>query len=88
MANSVDPDETSRSAASHLGLYCLLKPVCPNTYGKYGILNLNLLFQAISQKEAPGSVRVYKFIDFYIKEDDKRKKEETKNMNFLLIDKK
>ena len=36
MANSVDPDETPRSAASHLGLYCLLRPVCPNTYGKYG----------------------------------------------------
>ena len=35
MANSVDPDETPRSAASHLGLYCLLRPVCPNTYGKY-----------------------------------------------------
>ena len=38
VANSVDPDETPRSAASHLGLYCLLRPVCPNTYGKYGIL--------------------------------------------------
>ena len=36
MANSVDPDETPRSAASHLGLHCLLRPVCPNTYGKYG----------------------------------------------------
>ena len=36
MANSVDPDETPRSAASHLGLYCLLRPVYPNTYGKYG----------------------------------------------------
>ena len=34
MANSVDPDETPRSAASHLGLYCMLRP--PNTYGKYG----------------------------------------------------
>ena len=31
----LDPDETPRSAASHLGLYCLLRPVCPNTYGKY-----------------------------------------------------
>ena len=30
VANSVDPDETPRSAASHLGLYCLLRPVCPN----------------------------------------------------------
>ena len=36
VANSVDPDETPRSVASHLGLYCLLRPVCPNTYGKYG----------------------------------------------------
>ena len=34
VANSVDPDGTPRSAASHLGLYCLLRPVCPNTYGK------------------------------------------------------
>ena len=24
------------SAASHLGLYYLLRPVLPNTYGKYG----------------------------------------------------
>ena len=39
MANSADPDETPRSAASHLGLHCLLRPVCPNTWGKYGILN-------------------------------------------------
>ena len=36
VANSVDPDETPRSAASHLGQNCLLRPVCPNTYGKYG----------------------------------------------------
>ena len=36
MANSVDPDETPRFVASHLGLHCLLRLVCPNTYGKYG----------------------------------------------------
>ena len=36
VANSVDPDETPRFVASHLGLYCLLRPVCPNIYGKYG----------------------------------------------------
>ena len=36
MANSVDPDEMPYSVASHLGLHCLLRPVCPNTYGKYG----------------------------------------------------
>ena len=40
VANSVDPDEMPRSAASHLGLHCLLRPVCPNTYGKY----VNYLF--------------------------------------------
>ena len=37
VANSVNPDETPHSVASHLGLYCLLRPVCPNIYGKYGI---------------------------------------------------
>ena len=36
VANSVDSDETLCSVASHLGLYCSLRPVCPNTYGKYG----------------------------------------------------
>ena len=35
VANSVDPDETPHDAASHLGLHCLLRSVCPNTYGKY-----------------------------------------------------
>ena len=38
VANSVDPDEMLHSAASHLGLHCLLRPVSPNTYGKYGSL--------------------------------------------------
>ena len=43
--NSVDPNEKPRSVASHLGLHCLLRPVCPTIYGKYGnmrILNTNL----------------------------------------------
>ena len=44
VANSVDPDETPHSAASHLGLYCLLRPVCPNIYGKYGIYSTRTLF--------------------------------------------
>ena len=45
MANSVDPDETPHSAASHLGLNCLLMPVCPKIYGKYGI-SIKLTFTA------------------------------------------
>ena len=31
MENSADPDQTPRSAASDLGLHCLLRHVCPNT---------------------------------------------------------
>ena len=31
VANSLDPDQTPRSAASDLGLDCLLRHVCPNT---------------------------------------------------------
>ena len=31
VANSVDPDQTPRSAESDLGLHCLLRPVFPNT---------------------------------------------------------
>ena len=37
VANSVDPDQTPQSAASEMGLHCLLRPVCPNTWGKYDI---------------------------------------------------
>ena len=43
VANSVDPDEMPHSAVSHLGLYCLLRPVCPNTYGKYGSINMIII---------------------------------------------
>ena len=51
VANSVDPDEKPRSAASHLGLHCLLRPVCPNADGKcieihgngYVVLKLSML---------------------------------------------
>ena len=35
--NTVDQDQMLHSAASDLGPQCLLKYVCPNTDGKYGI---------------------------------------------------
>ena len=38
VANSVDPDETPHIAASHQGLHCLLRRVCPN-------ITLNTLYQ-------------------------------------------
>ena len=46
VANSVDPDEMPHFVASHLGLHCLLMPVCPNTYGKYRryVLKFELYF--------------------------------------------
>ena len=39
MANSVDPDQPPRSAASDLGQLYLLKSVCPNISDKYDTLN-------------------------------------------------
>ena len=36
VANRVDPDQMLHSAASDLGLHCLLRPICPNTKSKYG----------------------------------------------------
>ena len=36
VANSVDPDQTPRYAASDLGLHCLLSLVCPKTKSKCG----------------------------------------------------
>ena len=48
VANSVDPDVTPRSAVSHLGLYFMLRPVCPNTYGKYG--NPSFVYQKCSRQ--------------------------------------
>ena len=38
MANSVDPDQMPHSVASDLGLHCLQRPFCPNTYSYYGSL--------------------------------------------------
>ena len=37
------PDEMLHSAASHLGLHCLLRPVCLNTIGNYCNLNFPVL---------------------------------------------
>ena len=37
VANSVDPDQTPRSAASDLDLHCLLRPVCLNNSAEYGM---------------------------------------------------
>ena len=45
-ANNVDPDETPHSAASHLGLHCLLRPVYPNTY-VYCIAQVSLTISAV-----------------------------------------
>ena len=36
MANSVDPDRTPRSAASHMGLHCKISSFCLIAWGKCG----------------------------------------------------
>ena len=50
VANSVDPDEMPHFAVSHLGLYCLLRPVCPNIYGKYGIHKYTLVWGFVKEE--------------------------------------
>ena len=35
ISDSVDPDQLPHSVASDLGLHCLLRLVCPNTWEKY-----------------------------------------------------
>ena len=37
MANNVDPDQTPRSAASDLGLHCLLSAIYLSTLGKFKV---------------------------------------------------
>ena len=32
MVNSVDPDKMPHSVVSDLGLHCLQRPICPNTW--------------------------------------------------------
>ena len=48
-----DPDEIPSSAVSHLGLHCLLRPVCPNTYGKYDTLYLNMSVYCLFNLSVP-----------------------------------
>ena len=61
MANSVDPDETPHSAASHLGLNCLLRPVCPNTYGRYGNCGYLYFREALA---SPGVLNMSERVDW------------------------
>ena len=49
MANSVDSDQTPRSAASDLTLHCLRLTACRSTWHKYG-KNYLLLNQMINLK--------------------------------------
>ena len=52
VANSVDPDVMPYSAASHLGLHHLLRPVCPNTNGKYGKTKSQLQIRCLFQPKS------------------------------------
>ena len=50
MANNVDPDQMPQNVASDLGLHCLLKPLCLNTYGKFGTDFYFLIFIIFHKK--------------------------------------
>ena len=43
VANSVDPGQMPHFVASDLGLHCLLRPLCLNTYGRYGIFSETII---------------------------------------------
>ena len=45
VANRMDPDQTPRSLTSDLGLYCSLRPACPNTQVIYNILYITKLIK-------------------------------------------
>ena len=47
-ANSVDPDQTPRFAASDLGLHCLYNLVKPNTQCKFALLSCSLDNEAVA----------------------------------------
>ena len=55
VTNSVDPDQTPRSAASDLGLHCLPRHICPSAYGQYCSINLiqtvHSFHKSISRRE-------------------------------------
>ena len=60
VANGVDPDEMPHSAVSYLGLHCLPRPVCLNTYGKYGMTYIleNIYFEHLSCIVCPRQTKV------------------------------
>ena len=47
VANSVDPDQMPHTVASDLGLHCLLRPVCSNTKGYYGIFVADIMWKSL-----------------------------------------
>ena len=51
MASSMDPDETPHSVVSQLGLHCLLRLNCTNTYGVYDILLTRIITLVLSEDD-------------------------------------
>ena len=49
VANSLDPDKTPHSKGSYLGLHCLLRLVCPNTFKEYMVEYFLLFFNLITK---------------------------------------
>ena len=59
MANSVDPDQmllSSANVASDLGLHWLQRPICTNTLGYYGFIQI--IFHTVQQTDTEHKVRI------------------------------
>ena len=69
MANSVDPDQTTRSAASDLGLHCLFRSVCPNTSGNNSKNFIIILYCSLmgERPQRRGSASHYKCAMYFRK---------------------
>ena len=52
VTNSVDPDQTPRSAAPDLGLLCLFRHICPTTKDIHGRLQMSAFFN-INKRVTP-----------------------------------
>ena len=57
-ANSVDPDQTAYLEPASVCLYCLLKPICPNSYNFYSTVQILCIGTDRSLQTAQTKIRL------------------------------
>ena len=64
VANSVDPNKML--VASHLDLHCLLRPVFPNTYSKYGTYIKDIILPLSGQIQQMSN---WQYFSYFVQEN-------------------